>query len=118
MMRVLPALAAALVLGGLIVALSLLPVDRIPRFAPSLVEHFAAYGGAMLAVGLFRPPLRWLVGLGLLGTAAAAGLEVLQPAFGRTATIGDFAASAAGVWLGVALLAALRWLKLRKGRPG
>lgn len=103
---------AATLLSGLILLLSLAPVERIPRFGPSALEHAAAYGGA-LAV-LLALAGRFRLVLALAATALAGLLEVVQPVFGRSAEWSDFAGSAGGIWLAFAAVAGLSRLGGRR----
>jgi VanZ family protein len=104
----LAATVAAVVLAG-----SLVPLDpgRVPSavagVGPDKVAHALGFGllAATLALALEAPDRPRSVVLGggaILAVALGAGVEVVQPAVGRSAERGDLLADAVGALLGVA----------------
>lgn len=102
-----------------IIVLSLLPAQEMYRTSlPKSGEHFVAYWGAGVLMGLaFRG--RWhRRGVILAGLVAMAGvLELLQQISpGRSLHLSDFLASAAGAMVGIVMIGVVfRYALLRSG---
>ncbi len=97
----------------ILAVLSLLPANELWRTGlarlgyGTQMEHFIAYCGATICIGLAYParPGRLLLALALIGYAGV--LEIAQlHAAARNASLLDFAASAAGVAAGAILIPA------------
>ncbi len=111
-------LSRALQIGGwlalaAIAILSLAPGELRPHVvASNHVEHAAAYFGAAALFASLCDERRRLLWSGLALTAYGGCLEIAQlwvP--GRVANMGDFAASAAGVWLAIAPAFIWHWAR-------
>lgn len=108
--RILTGLLAA----GLAVAM-LWPVD-VPKSVPSGTDklvHLAAFGLLVLSAAFSRPVPRGLLFGGLFVGAVIFGgaIELIQPHFGRSADLNDWAADMLGAALGLLLARFIRRLK-------
>jgi len=85
-----------------VVVLSLLPGSVRPHvLSNNYEEHFVAYLATGCLLGAGYPGLRPRLLLAIALTIAAGSLELAQFfVAGRTASVADLAASAAGAWLG------------------
>ncbi len=94
---------------------TLSPAGAAPALAPDWVLHAAGFGflAVVYAFALDgRPPRTVLAGAFCLTVALGAGVELVQPAFGRTASFADFAADVAGTALALALYrTGHRWVR-------
>ncbi len=93
---------------AVIILLSLLPSDAVVRTgAGGKLEHGVAYlGASFLVATAYGTRARVIAGL----FVCAGVLECLQTfSPGRTPSLLDFAGSASGIVLGVALAAMIRW---------
>lgn len=97
--------AVAVALAVVVLAASLVPAsggDSLPPNADKLF-HFAGYAALAFAAAMAPDEAtdRALVGVVLAVTAFGAGIEVVQPAVGRTASVLDALANVAGATVGV-----------------
>lgn len=93
----------------IVTVMSLLPVERLP-LAEVLIfdklDHSVAYAAVALPVAVARPRRWWLVVTALL--VWSAGIEVVQPAFGRYREALDLAANGVGFLLAIVVSEAAR----------
>ncbi|RMD89251.1 MAG: hypothetical protein D6807_04110 [Alphaproteobacteria bacterium] len=103
---------AALVIGGVVIATSLLPLSALP--ASDKLLHLLAYGLWAVPVSVSRRHIG-RIGVYLVIILAAGGLvEIVQPYVGREASLADFFANMAGIVLGGTGGLGLRHWRLRR----
>jgi VanZ family protein len=107
--------ALAALTSALALAATLSPPGAGTLPAPDWVFHALGFGllAALYAFALDdRPPRTVLAGAFCLAVGLGGGIELLQPEFGRTASLADFLANAAGATLALVLYrAGHRWVR-------
>lgn len=104
----------ALLIASMVSVLSLLPPSATPNVGGSdKLHHFAAYAAIVFPMALARPR-RWPL---LLAVVAGWGgvIEIVQPHFGREASLGDVAANLGGICAGTLAGLILRRLLGERG---
>jgi VanZ family protein len=107
-------LVLSLGLAVTIAVLTLMPQVELPAGPPGIdkLYHVVAFAALAFPTALLRPE-RWR-SAGCLAILYGGIIEIIQPAFGRSADISDLLADALGVTVGILLgLAARRILKRR-----
>lgn len=90
-------------LAAVITALTLMPQASMPA-APKVVDklyHIGAFAALIFPTALVH--LRWRLRAGLLAVLYGGMIEVMQPAFGRTASGANLLADAINLLIGISL---------------